>query len=429
MVGQRFLRQRRASVRQFAAAEIAELLEFRRLLAAVTDEHQLERSLPEVAPENNTTLLAESAAEQIFIEAVIVDAFLPVEQLTEAVVEDRFAAEDSNEGEEFAPILAVCELPEDWMQRVPVTGEPDFQTYEYVCETQIAQPITVTVEEGVPVFAEYVAGEWSEKLDFNDSQLVEQADFGGVEDFDWSGFTDVGADSAVAIALDGTSDEKFIEDGSLESVTNLQPVFDDFSFFVAAAQNSSAPVASVRGGEAMILRTLSLSIPGESSPDVTRSAGTAMIPEQRRAESIFVARPGLLTRSADREAEAKLALARNETRSAASGTFVSPLVTPKRSAPAFAVQSGSTFEDGSETAEGSQPLDIFGEDWSIEGRKPARSNQSRANRPDDSAGPETAESAEVWIRQVAREATNQGDSLPAMAQHRAAAVFSSLPPQ
>lgn len=203
MAGPRFLRQRRASLRPFEAVEIAEVLEARRLLAAVAEEGLIEAPQPEGAVAENLVVAAEEYEEyteecllgeypEIAVEVVevAVDEELPGEPtfadpLTEEVVPDK---EDAGV-EEFRPILVVCEFPEELRARCPDAGERDWST-------------DFSTVRGFEDQTEYVPLDLPGNFAFTDTTLIENE---VSDDGTWNDFVDVGSDVTGDISADDTT--------------------------------------------------------------------------------------------------------------------------------------------------------------------------------------------------------------------------------
>ena len=100
MAGPRFLRQRRASLHSFKAVQIAEVLEARRLLAAVSDDGFIEAPQPEAA-----------AAEAVVTENFVVTS----EEYTEECLPEYYlegeVAIDGPENSEFNDTSLLSSLP------------------------------------------------------------------------------------------------------------------------------------------------------------------------------------------------------------------------------------------------------------------------------------------------------------------------------
>lgn len=448
MVGKRFLRQRRASLRSLAAAVIAEPLESRRLLAAVYDDSPTEDVLAEATLAESVSSCEEYNVEACIVEEACDPGIGEEGGLIEVAVETESGFEDGNRPEDFPPILAVCGLPSNRLLS-PYDGDSDWQSAEFVYETQdlefteeandpefmeSALPeesledfnegwvIDWTTVRGINGDAEFVPGELPERTDFSDWQVFQTDD--GFDESAWCGLVDVNTGTDGVLLSDDVVGEEVQERDWSEYKQQLLLAGNEFDAqfmmfsvpledtppAVLSADSPFAPVNSLRGGSGMMLRTLSISVPVELSPSSIQSVQANFFPQQRRGESVFGARSGSFTGSADPGAAvAGLVLARTETRGAVS--TVVPSASAKRSVTAYAAQAPATSEPGSEITEDAQSqLNLFGDDRSPKDRKPVRKEQSRADQSADQMNPDAADAGTVRNPPVSDRAAEQADS-------------------
>lgn len=347
MAGPRFLRQRRASLHSSKAVQIAEVLEARRLLAAVSDDGFIEAPQPEAA-----------AAENVVTENFVVTSEeYPEECLPEYYPEGEVAIDEELRGE---PATAVEDLPSagDWDWHF------DFSTVR-----------------GFEGETEYVAFDGPENSEFNDTLLMEN---GGTDEGTWTDFVDVGSEVTGDISPDDTLRMEFLPEDSMPSTGD-----DD----LAVGEEYEPQVmlfSSLRGGSGVVLRALALSVPDEA-PQITSPAQLSnFVPEQRRVESVFAGRSVVLGQTGERAADARLVSIRSESRTATPG--ISASVVPKRSALLTGSQSESATPKDAASVEGRLDLDIFGEWGTTEDKKRSQSRQSQSESREDVPVPQSSES-------------------------------------
>lgn len=468
MAGHRFLRQRRASLRPFEAVQIAEILEARRLLAAVSDdgfiealqpeaaaaedvvtenfvvtsEEYTEQCLPEYYPEGEVVIDEElrgepvsvdSGTEVTVVEDVVEGEILVAEEPHEDVASDKADAET----EDFMPILVICEFPEELWSRCPDDGEVKAEDCNVVYETQEVQTLPWFESTGEPATAvedlpsagewdwhidfstvrgfegetEYVAFDGPENSEFNDTLLMEN---GVTDEGTWTDFVDVSSEVTGDISPDDTFSMEFLpEDPMLWSRDQDLPVGEEFKPQVML-------FSSLRGGSGVVLRALALSVPDET-PQITSPALLSnFVPEQRRVESVFAGRNVVLGQSGERAADARLVSMRTESRTAIPG--ISASVVPKRSTLLTGSQSESATPKDAAAVEGRLDLDIFGEWGTTEDKKRSQRRQSQSESREDVPVPQSSESTGTVGARTTPGYVDNGESVTVSVDSEAAAV-------
>lgn len=409
MAGHRFLRLRRASLRPFEAAQIAEVLEARRLLAAVSEAGLIEDPQPAATVAENLVVAAEESAEECLpvecsegtVDVVqgVVDEELPGEPsfadpVTEEVVPDR---EDVGTAE-FRPILVVCEFPETLWSRCPDAGEWDWST-------------DFSTVRGFEDQTEYVPLDVAENFDFTDTTLIENE---VSDEGTWTDFVDVGSEVTGDISADDTSGMEFLsEDQVLWSNDLNLPVGEE-------SEPQVMLFNSPRGGFGVDLRMLTLSVPDEVPQVSSPPLPSTFVPEQRRMESVFSVRNGAVGLSGDRAADSRLVAARTESRAATPGPATSVL--PKRSTLLTGSLSDSATPQDAAAVEGREELDIFGDGRAAEDKKKSRSRQSQSESRDDAPVTQTFELTGAGGARTTPEYFDSGETMSVSVDPETAAV-------
>lgn len=447
MAGHRSLRQRRATTLPCAAAQIAELLESRRLLAAVLDDGmQKESAISEELPAElvaDEELLCEPIAVELSTDEVVVDELIVDEAIAEAVA---FSQEEGDE--EFTPILVVCEFPEELWTRCPVDfdpnaadgsvlyethdlesmpwidsmGEPDAVIDELTDAGEFDWSIDYTTVRGLGGDAEYGSYDGSEGFEVTDPDVIAKGDW---EDVTWTEFVDAGTDLTLELPTDNIVSTDFqpenpklwSRDGFLPAVEDFEPQLMLFSFPmegsfspVLAADTEFAPASSLRGGSGVVLRTLKLSVPTDSVSLTSQPLPSNFVPEQRRMESIFAGQVVGAGLSGDQAADSRLIAVRTESRAAAPATATS--FVPKRSSLLIDPQSSSAVEEEAAAVEGSDGLDIFGAEGAPRDKKASQSQRSQSEPFEEIPVPESeSESVRAAVSQTGRESSESGEKI------------------
>ena len=444
MAGQRSPRQRRASMRPFAAAQIAELLESRKLLAAVLDGGMLEESaISEEVPAEvvaEEELLCEPIAVELSSDEVVVDEMTVDEAAAEAV-----AFSQGEVDEQFTPILVVCEFPEELWTRCPVDfdpnaadgsvlyethdvesmpwidsmGEPDVAIDELTHAGEWDWSIDYTTVRGIVGDAEYATDDGSEGFEVTDPDVIAKGDW---EEVTWTEFVDAGTDSTLELPTDNIVSTEFQpEDHKLWSRDSFLPAVEDYEpqlmLFSTPMEQAFTPVlppdtefvpaSSLRGGFGVVLRTLTLSVPTDSVSLTSQPLPSNFVPEQRRMESIFAGQVVSAGLSGDLAADSRLIAVRTESRAAAPATATS--VVPGRSSRLIDPQSSSAIEEEAAAVEVSDGLDIFGAEGAPRNKKRSQSQQSQSEPIEEIPVP-GSESVRATVSQTGRESSESGET-------------------
>lgn len=447
MAGHRFVRQRRASLRPFAAVQIAEALEARRLLAAVSDEGLIDAPQPETPVAECLMADAEEYTEEYLpmeYSEGVVDEELPGEPIVaDPVTEDVVPDEEDAGTEEFRPILVVCEFPEELWLRCPddveAKAEAEAEDCSVVYKTQDVEMLAWSESTGEPAAAaedlphadedewdwhfdfstargaagetEYVAFDGPEQPEFTDTPLIES---GVSDEGTWTDFIDAGTEVTGDISFDDTISEEFLPDA---------PMLWSRDNDLAAGEEYEPQVmlfSSVRGGVGVVLRTLTLSVPNAAPQDSSPADRSNVVPEHRRMESVFAVREGVLGRSGDRAADSRLVSVRTESRAATPGTTAS--VFPRRSRLLTGLSSDSATPQEAAAVDGGEELDLFEEGRVFEDQKRSRGRQSQSESHEDVSVPHSSETTGAAVSRTTSEYSNSGETVTVSVEPESAAV-------
>jgi hypothetical protein len=455
-------------LRPIEAVQIAEVLEARRLLAAVSDEGFIEAPQPEAQEAENLVLTSDEGTEECLPEASTESEVVGVEEVIDEEQRGESASVDPGtevtfldgvgdgeilvaeepyeyfvpdkadaETEEFMPTLVICEFPEELWSRCPDDVEAETEDWNVVYETQDVETLPWFESTGEPATAvedlpstgewdwhydlstvsgiegetEYVAFGGPENFDVSETLLIEN---GGTDEGTWTEFVDVGSEVTGDIAPDDTISMEFqSEEPELWSRDRDLPVSEEY-------EPQMMLFSSLRGGSGVVLRALALSVP-DAAPQISSSAlRSNFVPEQRRMESVFAGREGAVVLTGDRVADSRLVSVRTESRAATPGTAAS--VVPRRSTPLTGSLIDSATPKEAVLVNERDKLDIFDEGSATEDKKRSRGRQSPTESREDPPVPRSSETTGPGASRTSSDHVDSGESVTVSVDSESAAV-------
>jgi len=176
----------------------------------------------------------------------------------------------------------------------------------------------------------------------------------------------------------------------------------------------------------VVLRALSFSNPGAAELGVSSLPPSVFVPQQRRMESVFVGREGVMGLSGDRAADSRLVSVRTESRAALPWTATS--VGTRRSTRLSDSQFASAPPQDAAAVEVRPDLDLFDEGRAVRDKHQSENRPSQSeSREDAPVLPSSESSTRAGFSRTAPEFVPHSESVSVAVVPEVAAVSGLVP--